>query len=100
MKGWQIAPMYAMDDVWFFGRALSEEEVLNLYKTNSVDGKGLTPEQSEDSEPVVDETPEAAVEIPAADAAESKPVAAPDFGYDGGIGGGRFSLRSGDYLPA
>ena len=77
LKGWQIAPMYAMDDVWFFGRALSEEEVLNLYKTNSVDGKGLTPEQSEDSEPVVDETPEAAVEIPAADAAESKPVAAP-----------------------
>lgn len=47
--------MYAMDDVWFIGRTLSEDEVKNLYTTNSIDGNGLTLPVAAAEEPVVDE---------------------------------------------
>ena len=35
-KGWQKAPGYALDDTWFFGRLLSDEEIKLLYETNAV----------------------------------------------------------------
>ncbi len=35
-KGWQSAPQYALDDTWFFGRLLTDEEILSLYETNTV----------------------------------------------------------------
>ena len=61
--------MYAMDDVWFIGRTLSEDEVKNLYTTNSIDGNGLTLPVAAAEEPVAEEpvVDEPAVEEPVAD---------------------------------
>ena len=62
-KGWQSAPSYALDDTWFFGRLLSDEEILSLYETNTVP----PPDKSgqEEPEPEPEDMPEPAEEIEA-----------------------------------
>ena len=53
-KGWQSAPQYAMDDAWFFGRLLTDAEILTLYETNTVP----LPENPPEPEPEEPETPD------------------------------------------
>lgn len=38
IKGWQSPLMAALDDVWLFGRAISESDITTLYKTGTVTG--------------------------------------------------------------
>ncbi|MBR5365397.1 MAG: hypothetical protein IK132_04065 [Clostridia bacterium] len=62
-KGWQSAPNYVLDDAWFFGRLLTDEDIRTLYETNTVP----LPEVTEPAEPEAEitETPDIPEENPA-----------------------------------
>ena len=49
--GWQSAPEYALDDAWFFGRLLSDAEILTLYETDAVPPPEKTAEPAPENEP-------------------------------------------------
>ena len=84
-KGWQSAPAYALDDAWFFGRLLTDEEIRTLYETNV---PPPPPEESEELTPAAEIAPaeeieaaaelEAAEEIEPQDAGDEEPEDADD----------------------
>ncbi len=76
-KGWQSAPGYALDDTWFFGRLLSDEDIRTLYETNTVPLP--EPEEAPETEgPAEEEDPpiedEAAAEEPDGDEEAEAPA--------------------------
>ena len=67
-KGWQIDPKMSMDDLWIYGKALTEAEIMNLYTTNSA---AEEPAEEVVEEPVVEETVEAPAETTAPQTSDS-----------------------------
>ena len=67
-KGWQSAPQYALDDVWFFGRMLSDAEILTLYETNTPPPPDSAPAESVEEEAPA---PDPGEEAPAPDPEEA-----------------------------
>ena len=57
-KGWQSAPAYALDDAWFFGRLLTDDEIKTLYETNAVPLPEVPDEPEPEPEPETEAPPE------------------------------------------
>ena len=80
-KGWQSAPEYALDDTWFFGRLLSDDDIRSLYADNAVPAPPAVPAEEPEPEPEDPQDP-AAPEAPAAPADPAEPSEPEDEGEE------------------
>ncbi len=82
-KGWQSDPLYALDDAWFFGRLLSDEEILSLYETNAVPPREENGQSEEiEPEPAGGEEPEPETDVPETEDTEEEEEAWDDVTED------------------